>query len=266
MSLIPVQALLSFVQRFGADVTDTVRSLGQMARFLMRAFNSTFQPPVRMRRIWNEIFINGVLSLSVVCISGSAVGMVLGVQLYRTLSRFGADEALGTAVGITLVTELGPVLTGLLVAGRAGSAMAGEIGSMVATEQLDGLRMMSIDPMDFVVSPKLVAMIMVMPLLSSLFIMCGRGGGYLAGVTLLGVDAGSYWGGIETAITLEDHVAQSLLKSLCFGALVGLIATYRGFHAAPNVEGVSRATTQAVVAASVSLLIADYFITALWGV
>jgi phospholipid/cholesterol/gamma-HCH transport system permease protein len=266
VSLIPVQTFLSFVQSLGARLTELVEGLGKMTRFASRAFNATLQPPLRLRRIWNELFINGVLSLSVVCISGSAVGMVLGVQLYRTLSSFGADEALGTAVGITLVTELGPVLTGLLVAGRAGSAMAGEIGSMVATEQLDGLRMMSIDPMDFVVSPKLIAMVVVMPLLSALFIMFGLCGGYLAGVTLLGVDAGSYWGGIESAITLEDHVAQSLLKALCFGALVGLIATYRGFHAAPNVEGVSRATTQAVVAASVSLLIADYFITALWGV
>jgi len=266
MSQGPARTFLWLVQWLGAATTEAVRSLGKTTRFASRAFNATFQRPLRLRRIWNELFINGVLSLSVVCISGAAVGMVLGLTGYRTLSRFGADESLGTVVSLILVTELGPVLTGLLVAGRAGSAMAGEIGSMVATEQLDGLRMMSIDPMEFVISPKLISMILVTPMLSALFILFGLAGGSLAGVSLLGVDGGSYWGGVEAAIALEDHVVQSMLKALCFGALIGLIATYRGFHAAPNVEGVSRATTQAVVASSVSLLIADYFITALWGV
>ena len=181
----------------------------------------------------------------------------------NALSPLRAD--LGNVVALTLITELGPVLTALLVAGRGGSAMAGEIGSMVATEQIDGLRMMSMDPLDFIIAPKLTAMIFVMPLLSALFCVFGLMGGYVAGVALLGVDGGSYISGMQESIDFTDEVAMSVVKSLIFGAIVGLIACYRGYHAERNVEGVSRATTSAVVAASVSVLIADYFVTALWG-
>ena len=137
---------------------------------------------------------------------------------------------------------------------------------MVATEQIDGLRMMSVEPIDFVVRPKAVAMIIAMPLLSALFIIFGIGGAYVIGVNLLGVDGGSFMGGLEDSLTFEFDVAGSLIKSLVFGVLVGLIATYRGFTAAPNAEGVSRATTSTVVIGSVTTLVVDYFITALWGV
>jgi phospholipid/cholesterol/gamma-HCH transport system permease protein len=199
-------------------------------------------------------------------VCGVAVGMVLGLQGYNTLARFGATESLGAVVGLSLIRELGPVLTALLATGRAGSATTAEIGTMVATEQLDGLRMMSIDPIHLVVTPKALAMIVVMPLLSALFIVCGLFGGYLVGVRLMGLDGGSYISGLESAVDFRDDILGSLLKALLFGVLVGLIATYRGYTSAPTSAGVSAATTSTVVVASVSILISDYFFTALWGV
>src|SRR5262249_41944167 len=147
----------------------------------------TLTPPYRLRRLVDELYNTGVLSLAIVCASGLAVGLVLGLQGYNTLVRFGAEQSMGAVVGLSLGRELGPVLTALLVTGRAGSAVAAEIGAMVATEQLDGLRMMSVDPIDFVTQPKALALAISMPLLSALFIVFGLFGGYLVGVGLLGV-------------------------------------------------------------------------------
>jgi phospholipid/cholesterol/gamma-HCH transport system permease protein len=180
--------------------------------------------------------------------------------------RFGATESLGAVVGLSLIRELGPVLTALLATGRAGSATTAEIGTMVATEQLDGLRMMSVDPVHLVVTPKALAMTMVMPLLSALFIVCGLFGGYVVGVGLMGVDSGRYVSSLESSVDFRDDVAGSLLKALVFGTLVGLIATYRGYTSEPTSAGVSSATTSTVVVASVTILLFDYVITALWGV
>jgi phospholipid/cholesterol/gamma-HCH transport system permease protein len=243
-----------------------VGGLGRFGVFSGRLATALLTPPARLRRDLDEVFNVGVLSLAIVCVSGAAVGMVLGLQGHNTLARFGAEESLGTVVVLTLVRELGPVLTALLVAGRAGSAIAAEIGAMVATQQLDGLRMMSVDPIHFVAAPKALAMVIAMPLLSALFIVCGLFGGYVVGSELLGVDPGAYMSGIERALTFSDDVAGSLLKAVVFGVLVGLIATYRGYTAAPSAAGVSAATTGTVVAASVWTLVFDYIITALWGV
>ena len=208
----------------------------------------------------------GVRSLGVICLSGASVGAVLGLQGYTVLARFGAESSLGAMVGLSLVREFGPVLTALLVTGRAGSAMAAGIASMVTTEQIDGLRMMSIDPMDFVVTPKALAMVLVMPLLNGLFIVFAIFGGYVVGVELLGVDGGQYLSSLESAVDFHDDVAQTLIKSVAFGALVGFIATYRGFTSEPTAAGVSAATTSTVVLSSVAILISDYVITARWGV
>jgi len=191
---------------------------------------------------------------------------VLALQGYYILQRYGSAEALGLMVALSLVRELGPVLTALLATGRAGSATTAEIGTMVATEQLDALRMMSIDPMDWVVGPRTVAMILVMPLLSGLFIVCGLYGGYLVGVKLMGVDPGNYVSSLQSSIDFRDDVLGSLLKALVFGVLVGLIATYRGYTSTPTSAGVSAATTSTVVIGSVTILLVDYVITALWGV
>ncbi len=254
------------IRATGARVLETVRQLGEFSLFSLRLAGAGTRGPFRARRLVAELYDTGVLSLIIVCISGLAVGMVLGLQGHNTLVRFGAEESLGAVVGLSLVRELGPVLTALLVAGRAGSAMAAEIASMVVTEQLDGLRMMSIEPLDFVVSPKALAMFIAMPLLASLFVIFGIGGGYLVGVIVLGGDGGNYLSALENAVNFRDDVLGGLLKATIFGLLVALIATYRGFTATPTSAGVSAAATSTVVIASVATLIFDYFITALWGV
>lgn len=243
-----------------------VLHLGRLAVFSAWILRAAVTPPFRFRVFTNEIFNLGVLSLVIICVSGLAVGMVLSLQGYNTLVRFGAEQSLGAVVGLSLIRELGPVLTALLATGRAGSATTAEIGTMVASEQLDGLRMMSVNPVHLVVMPKTLAMICVMPLLSALFIVSGLGGGYFVGVGLMGVDSGSYLSSLESAVDFRDDVLGSMLKAVVFGVLVGLISTYRGYTSAPTSVGVSRATTSTVVIASVAVLIVDYFITALWGV
>jgi phospholipid/cholesterol/gamma-HCH transport system permease protein len=249
----------------GARSMYFTEEIGRITVFASRLCGAALRRPSRLRRFVDEVFYLGVLSLIIICVCGLAVGAVLGLQGYNTLERFGATDSLGTVVGLSLIRELGPVLTALLTTGRAGSATTAEIGTMVATEQLDGLRMMSIDPLHYVVMPKALAMVFVMPLLSALFIVCGITGGYLVGV-YWGIDPGSYLTSLESAVTFRDEVVGSLLKALCFGVLVGLIATYRGYFSAPTSQGVSSATTATVVQASVSILIFDYFITALWGI
>jgi phospholipid/cholesterol/gamma-HCH transport system permease protein len=257
---------LTAVETLGFRTVNLVTHLGRIAGFIGLIGVHSVRPPWRFGRLVGEIFDVGVLSLAIVCLSGATVGAVLGLQGYTTLSRFGAENSLGAVVGLSLVRELGPVLTALLVTGRAGSAMAAEIASMVTTEQLDGLRMMSIDPVGFVVKPKALAMLIAMPMLNALFICFALFGGYLVGVELLGVDGGTYITSMEDAITWEDDVAGTLLKSVVFGALVGFIATYRGYTATPTSAGVSAATTGTVVVGSVTVLLFDYVITALWGV
>ncbi len=258
--------MMTLVQDLGWAAVRFVDQLGKMATFAVQIVRAALTRPARLRAFVDELFILGVLSLVIVCVCGLAVGMVLGLQGYNTLVRFGAANSLGAVVGLSLIRELGPVLTALLVTGRAGSATTAGIGTMVATEQLDGLRMMSINPIHLVVTPKTLAMIFVMPLLSALFIVFGLGGGYFVGVTLMGLDGGTYVSSLQSAVDYYDDVAGSLLKALVFGILVGLISTYRGYTAKPTSAGVSAATTSTVVIGSVSVLIFDYFITALWGV
>jgi phospholipid/cholesterol/gamma-HCH transport system permease protein len=254
------------IERLGSTSLAFVENLGSLAVFIGDILRCTFLPPYRVRRFVTEVFDVGVLSLSIVCLSGFAVGAVLGLQGYDTLVRFGAEANVGAMVGLSLVKELGPVLTALLVTGRAGSATAAEIASMVTTEQLDGLRMMSIDPVDFVVTPKALALVVVMPLLSALFIVFALAGGYLVGVTMLGLHGGTYFSSLESSIDFAEDILPSFSKALVFGCLVGFISTYRGYTSEPTSAGVSAATTGTVVTASVCVLLFDYVITALWGV
>ena len=258
--------LVRLVQDLGWAALRFVDQLGQLAVFAAQLLRALLRLPARPRLFLQALFDVGVLSLVIICVSGTAVGMVLSLQGYNTLVRFGAEQSLGAVVGLSLIRELGPVLTALLATGRAGSATAAEIGTMVATEQLDGLRMMAVDPVEFVVTPKAVAMTCAMPLLSALFITCGLLGGYLVGVGLMGIDSGTYMSSLQSAVVFRDDVLGSLLKALVFGGLVGLIATFRGFTSAPTSAGVSAATTSTVVVASVCILLFDYVLTALWGV
>jgi phospholipid/cholesterol/gamma-HCH transport system permease protein len=252
--------------RLGQRTVGALLVLGAVAVFLVDVVRALLLPRYRVRRIVSEVFDAGVLSLPIICLSGLTVGAVLGLQGYYNLARFGAEGSLGAVVGLSLVRELGPVLTALLFTGRAASAMAAEIASMVTTGQLDGLRMMSVDPIDFVVSPKALAMLAVMPLLNALFIVFAVFGGYLIGVSYLGLDGGQYVTSLEEAVDFDNDIAGSLLKSVIFGGLIGIIATYRGYTSEPTAAGVSAATTGTVVAASVCVLLIDYVITALWGV
>lgn len=256
----------STVERLGRAASGILEELGNIAGFGGHILLVTIRPPLRLREFFDELYKIGVLSILIICVSGVAVGMVLSLQGYTTLVRFGAENALGAVVGLSLIRELGPVLTALLVTGRAGSSVTAEIGSMKATEQLDGLRMMAIDPVDYVVRPKAWAMMVAMPLLSALFIVSAIGGGWFVGVELMGIDGGTYVSSMENSVDFENDVAGSLLKALVFGIIVALISTYRGHTAKPTSAGVSAATTSTVVLASVTVLVFDYILTALWGV
>jgi phospholipid/cholesterol/gamma-HCH transport system permease protein len=258
--------MIGAISRLGRTTTGVSEELGRLAVFAGAILLVTLRPPLRFGEFWRELYKIGVLSILIICVSGIAVGMVLSLQGYTTLVRFGAENSLGAVVGLSLIRELGPVLTALLATGRAGSSVTAEIGTMKATEQLDGLRMMAIDPVDYVVRPKAWAMAVAMPLLSALFIVSAIGGGYFVGVRLMGIDGGTYMASMENSVDFDNDVAGSLLKSVVFGVIVALISTYRGYTAEPTSSGVSSATTSTVVLGSVTVLVFDYFLTALWGV
>lgn len=253
------------ISMIGYKALRFVQELGAMAAFTGDVVRTAVERPHRLGALVRELFRLGVLSLIVISVSGLTVGMVLGFQASHTLGRFGAKHSLGAVVGLSLIRELGPVLTALLVAGRAGSAAAAEVAAMVATQQLDGLRMLSIDPISLVIKPKALALLIATPLLSALFIACGLYGGYLIGVGLLAGDPGSYMASLRANIDFRHDITSSLIKSVIFGFLLGLIATYRGYTSAPTTQGVSAATTSSVVISSVTVLLTDYVITALWG-
>jgi phospholipid/cholesterol/gamma-HCH transport system permease protein len=254
------------ISQLGHKSLQVVQQLGNMAVFSAAVGAAVVTPPLRFAALVHELHRLGAKSLIIIIACGVSVGMVLGLQGYHTLEHFGAQQSLGALVGLSLIRELGPVLTALLVTGRAGSATTAEIGAMVATEQLDGLRMLSIDPVSLVVTPKALAMTIVMPMLTAIFILCGIYGGYLVGVGLMGGDPGLYMASIRNSTDFHNDILGSYIKSLVFGLLVGLIATYRGYTSAPTSEGVSSATTSTVVIGSVTVLLVDYVITALWGV
>jgi phospholipid/cholesterol/gamma-HCH transport system permease protein len=205
----------------------------------------------------------GVRSALIVIVSGAFVGMVLGLQGYTVLSRFGAEESLGVMIAASLVRELGPVVTALLVAGRAGSALTAEIGLMKATEQLSGLEMMAVDPVRRILTPRLLGGIVAMPMLAAMFSAAGIMGGWFVGVPLLGTDDGAFWSQMQVRVDLHEDIANGLLKSLVFGVVVSWIALFAGYDATPTSEGVSRATTRSVVHASLAVLGLDFVLTAL---
>lgn len=258
--------MLNGIRIIGSGTLRFIEVLGGMAAFALTVLLALVRPPFRFRSLVEEIYKQGVLSLTIICVSGFTVGMVLGLQGYNTLVRFGATESLGAVVGLSLVRELGPVLTGLLTTGRAGSATTAEIATMSLTEQLDGLRMMSADPIHVVVVPRALALALVMPMLSALFTLCGMAGGFVVAVAFLGGDAGVYVSNLQSSIDFESDVSGSLIKACAFGFLLALISTYLGYKARRSAAGVSAATTATVVATSVTILVFDYIITALLGV
>jgi phospholipid/cholesterol/gamma-HCH transport system permease protein len=210
-----------------------------------------------------QLYMVGVLTLLIILVSGFFVGMVLGLQGYNTLSDFGAEESLGVMVALSLVRELGPVVTALLFAGRAGSALTAEIGLMKATEQLSGMEMMAVDPMKRVIAPRFLAGFISMPLLAAIFSLVGVYGGFFVGVGLLGVDDGAFWSQMQDRVDLYDDILNGVIKSFVFGFVAVWIAVFEGYDAVPTSEGVSRATTRTVVHTSLTVLGLDFVLTAL---
>lgn len=218
----------------------------------------------QLRLVVVQVWSTGVLSLLIIVVSGTFVGMVLGLQGYNTLVAFGAEESLGVVVAKSLTRELGPVVAALLFAGRAGSALTAEIGFMKATEQLAGMEMMAVDPLRRVVAPRFLGGVIAMPLLAAVFTAVGVLGGYFAGVGLLGVDDGAFWSQMQSEVDLfEDVINGVVVKSFVFGIIVSWIAVFEGFDAVPTSEGVSAATTRTVVHSSLAILGIDFVLTAL---
>ncbi len=257
-----------------APLTETFTNLGQRAlrffvhvgratQFLMlliRALPSLLPRPYLLIQ---QLYSVGVLTIIIVLVAGAFVGMVLGLQGYNILVRFNSESSLGTMIGLTLVRELGPVITALLFAGRAGSALTAELGLMKATEQFSGMEMMAVDPFKRVLAPRFVAGLIAMPLLAAIFSGIGILGGYFVGVGLLGVDAGAFWAQMQSSVDFQQDFMIGVWKSLAFGFTSTWIALYQGYDAVPTAEGVGRATTQGVVNASLVVLALNFILTAL---
>ena len=236
--------------------------LGFCSRFLVATLTSSATSLRRPRLVLKEMYFIGVQSLLIILVSGLFVGLVLGLQMYNTLERFGSGDAVGTVVALALVRELGPVLSALLFAGRAGSAVAAEIGLMKVTEQLSAMEMMAIQPIARVIAPRFWAGILSLPLLTSIFNVAGIFGGYLVAVHLLGVDAGTFWSQMQSSVDFRDDVLNGIIKSIVFAITVILIAVFEGYNATPTAEGVSNATTRTVVISSLAILGLDFILTA----
>ncbi|HUX23423.1 MAG TPA: lipid asymmetry maintenance ABC transporter permease subunit MlaE, partial [Burkholderiales bacterium] len=258
-----MNALTDFLEHLGARAIGAVHRLGFASRFLLLTLRNSGMCFRRFSLVTREIYFAGVLSLIIILVSGLFVGMVLGLQGYDTLERYGSSSALGVLVALSLVRELGPVVSGLLFASRAGSAITAEIGLMKATEQLAAMEMMAVDPIARVIAPRFWAGVISMPLLAAMFSAMGIFGGYLVGVRLIGVDAGSFWSQMQAAVDFREDILNGVIKSVVFGVAVAWIAVFEGYDAPPTAEGVSGATTRTVVTSSLSILALDFVLTAL---
>jgi len=246
----PLQPLLAVLARIGA-----------VALFLLQVLAACVPALARPRLIAHQIYNSGGRSLVIIMLCGLFVGMALGLQGYNLLARFGSQSALGVAATLGLLKELGPVITALLFAGRAGTSLTSEIGLMRATDQLTAMQMMAVDPMRRVVAPRFLGGVVAMPLLASIFNVLGIFGAQFVGVYVMGVDRGTFWSQTQGAVDLRD-VTDGLIKSFAFGVACSLLAVYEGYHAKPTAEGVGLATTRTVVASSVLTLIINYMLTA----
>ncbi len=237
--------------------------LGRGTIFLARTLAAIPQLFLRFGLVIKQLHSVGVHTLIIIIVAGLFVGMVLALQLHYTLTTFGAEDTLGLLVDLALVRELGPVVAALLFAGRAGSALTAEIGLMKATEQLSGLEMMAVDPIERIIAPRFFAGFLAMPLLAAIFSAVGILGGYMVGVDLLGVDAGAFWSQIQDKVDFYDDVLNGIIKSIVFGFIVSWIAVFEGYDCVPTSEGVARATTRTVVNSSLAVLGMDFILTAI---
>lgn len=253
---------MNWVVQVGANTLDTIRSFGRA--FLMLTGALIAVPQLQnIRLTLQQIYVVGVQSLLIILVSGLFIGMVMALQGYTILVGYGAEGSLGPMVALSLLRELGPVVTALLFAGRAGSALTAEIGLMKATEQLSSLEMMAVDPLRRVVAPRIWAGIISMPMLAIIFSAIGILGGHLVGVDWLGVDSGSYWSIMQATVDWNKDVVNGIIKSIVFAIVVTWIAIFKGYDAVPTSEGISQATTQTVVYSSLAVLGLDFVLTAL---
>ena len=252
--------MLTLVDKLGGLTISLIREMGRMLNFLLFALYMIARRPGKPIHILKQVHFIGAKSFFVIFLTASFTGMVLGLQGYYTLAKFGSEGMLGAAVALSLIRELGPVLSALMVTGRAGSAITAEIGIMKITEQIDALRTMALEPFKYLVSPKVLASLLALPLLCAIFDVVGIYGGYLVGVKLLGVNPGAYIHEMEKSVEWKD-VYSGIIKSISFGVIISWVCCYKGYYAGHGAEGVSRATTSAVVMSSVLVLVWDYFLT-----
>lgn len=255
--------LVAAIESLGGASLAFIRSLGRAGLFF---FGLLAAVPAALRRFYLsvlQIHFIGNYSLVIIVVSGLFVGFVLGLQGYYTLARYGSEEALGVLVALSLVRELGPVVTALLFAGRAGTSLTAEIGLMRAGEQLAAMEMMGVDPMRRVLAPRFVAGVVAMPLLAAMFSAVGIIGGWIVGVLMIGIDPGSFWSQMQSGVEVWADVGNGVLKSLVFGVAVSAIALYQGYESRPTPEGVAHATTRTVVISSLMVLGLDFILTAL---
>lgn len=252
---------MSVIRELWQSLIDSLVGLGAVVRFLLRLIVSIPKVLLRFDLVVAQVWNAGALSLVIIMLSGLFVGMVLALQGFQLLQRFGSEEMLGTAAAVGLFKELGPVVTALLFAGRAGTALASELGLMRATDQLSAMEMMAVDPITRVVGPRFVGGIIAMPLLAAIFSLIGIYGAQLIGVQVMGVDSGSFWSQMRSGVSLND-IYEGIVKSCVFGVACSLIAVHEGYYAIPTAAGVGRATTRTVVISAVVVLIFDYLLTA----
>lgn len=258
-----MQGIIGWLRFLGRAGLHFFERLGRGHLFLLQLIASLPSLLPRAGLVVRELYSTGVRSILIVVVSGLFVGMVLGLQGYNTLSKFGAAESLGVLVALSLVRELGPVVTALLFAGRAGTSLTAEIGLMKATEQLSSMEMMAVDPVKRIMAPRFVAGLLAMPLLAAIFSAVGVLGGYFVGVGLLGVDSGVFWSQMQANVALHADVINGVIKSAVFGMVAAWIAVFEGYDAVPTSEGVSRATTRTVVNTALAVLALDFVLTAL---
>ncbi|WP_026375879.1 lipid asymmetry maintenance ABC transporter permease subunit MlaE [Aestuariibacter salexigens] len=254
---------MDWLARLGASTLESLSALGRATQVLFGAVIAKPQPVKHFPLVVKQMYVVGVQSLLIIIVSGLFIGMVMALQGYTILVDYGAEGSLGPMVALSLLRELGPVVTALLFAGRAGSALTAEIGLMKATEQLSSLEMMAIDPLRRIIAPRLWAGIISMPMLALIFSAVGILGGHLVGVDWLGVDAGSYWSIMQATVEWNEDVLNGVIKSAVFALVVTWISVFKGYDAVPTSEGISKATTETVVYSSLAVLGLDFVLTAL---
>jgi phospholipid/cholesterol/gamma-HCH transport system permease protein len=254
---------MKLFKEIGRETLEFFENLGTYGTFLITAFFWLFGSPLKFRRVIEQINFIGVKSTVIVLLTGAFTGMVLSLQAFYALNKFGGESLLGPTVALSLIRELGPVVSALMITGRAGSALASEIGIMRITEQLDAMEIMAVNPYRYLIVPNMVAAVIAFPVLGAFFNLIGIWGGYLVGVKILGLSSGTYFGEMSNYLDMKD-IMMSIYKSLSFGLIVSWICCYKGYFTEYGAKGVGKATTQAVVISSVLILIWDYFVTSVF--